>query len=49
MSIFGPLPGALLATIYLATGELWFAMLVHVLLNLNGLVLRPAALRPRAD
>jgi len=46
---FSALAGALLATIYLATGELWFAMLVHVLLNLNGLVLRPAALRPRAD
>lgn len=46
---FSGLAGALLATIYLATGELWFAMLVHVLLNLNGLVLRPAALRPRAD
>jgi uncharacterized protein len=46
---FSGLAGALLATIYLATGELWFAMLVHVLLNLNGLVLRPAMLRPRGD
>lgn len=46
---FSALAGALLATIYLATGELWFAMLVHVLLNLNGLVLRPALLRPGTD
>ncbi|APR51222.1 CPBP family intramembrane metalloprotease [Sphingomonas koreensis] len=46
---FSALAGALLATIYLATGDLWFAMLVHVLLNLNGLVLRPALLRPRSD
>ncbi|RSY79072.1 CPBP family intramembrane metalloprotease [Sphingomonas koreensis] len=46
---FSALAGALLATIYLATGDLWFAMLVHVLLNLNGLVLRPALLRPGSD
>lgn len=46
---FSALAGALLATIYLATGDLWFAMLVHVLLNLNGLVLRPALLGPRSD
>lgn len=46
---FSAVAGALLATLYLATGELWFAMLVHVLLNLNGLVLRPALLPPRID
>ena len=46
---FTGVAGALLATLYLATGELWFAMLVHALLNLNGLVLRPALLRPRSD
>lgn len=44
---FSALAGALLATLYLATGELWFAMLIHALLNLNGLVLRPALLPPR--
>ncbi|HEY0623031.1 CPBP family intramembrane glutamic endopeptidase [Sphingomonas sp.] len=47
--IFSAVAGTLLATLYLATGELWFAMLVHALLNLNGLVLRPALLRPQAD
>lgn len=46
---FSGLAGALLATLYLATGELWFAMLVHALLNLNGLVLRPAFLRRPGD
>ena len=46
---FSGVAGALLATLYLATGELWFAMLIHALLNLNGLVLRPAMLRPRGD
>lgn len=46
---FSGLAGALLATLYLATGALWFAVLVHVLLNLNGLVLRPALLRPTGD
>lgn len=40
--IFSTLAGALLAILYLATGALWFAMLVHALLNLNGLVVRPA-------
>ncbi len=44
---FSGVAGALLATLYLATGELWFAMLVHALLNLNGLVLRPAMLGHR--
>ena len=46
---FSGVAGALLATLYLATGELWFAMLVHALLNLNGLVLRPAFLRRPGD
>lgn len=46
---FSAVAGALLATLYLATGALWFAMLIHALLNLNGLVLRPAMLRPRGD
>lgn len=35
------LVGVTLAILYLATGQLWFAMLVHALLNLNALVLRP--------
>ena len=35
------LVGATVAILYLATGQLWFAMLVHALLNLNALVLRP--------
>lgn len=43
---FSGVAGTLLATLYLATGDLWFAMLIHALLNLNGLVLRPALLRP---
>jgi len=46
---FSGVAGALLATLYLATGELWFAMLIHALLNLNGLVLRPALLRRAGD
>jgi membrane protease YdiL (CAAX protease family) len=41
---FGAFSGATLALLYLATGELWFAMLAHALLNLNGLVLRPLVL-----
>lgn len=47
--VFSGVSGALLAVLYLATGDLWFAMLIHALLNLNGLVLRPAMLRPQAD
>ncbi len=35
------LVGLTVAILYLATGQLWFAMLVHALLNLNALVLRP--------
>lgn len=35
------LVGVTVAILYLATGQLWFAMLVHALLNLNALVLRP--------
>lgn len=34
--------GVLLSAVYLATRTLWAAMLVHVLIDLNGLVLRPA-------
>lgn len=47
--MFSAVAGTLLAILYLATGELWFAMLIHALLNLNGLVLRPALLRRRSD
>ncbi|MFL9839564.1 CPBP family intramembrane glutamic endopeptidase [Sphingomonas sp. ST-64] len=39
------LVGALLAILYLATGQLWFAMVVHILLNLNALVIRPLLVR----
>lgn len=46
---FSGIAGTLLAILYLATGELWFAMLVHALLNLNGLVLRPAVLQRPGD
>ncbi|MCR5869847.1 MULTISPECIES: CPBP family intramembrane glutamic endopeptidase [unclassified Sphingomonas] len=35
------LVGVTLTILYLATSQLWFAMLVHALLNLNALVLRP--------
>jgi membrane protease YdiL (CAAX protease family) len=33
--------GALLTVLYLMTGALWLAMLVHIAIDLNGLVLRP--------
>jgi membrane protease YdiL (CAAX protease family) len=33
--------GAVLAFVYLASGALWLAMLVHVLIDVNGLLLRP--------
>lgn len=33
--------GALMTLIYLTTGELWLAMLVHGFIDLNGLVIRP--------
>lgn len=36
--------GALLATIYLASGSIWVAAALHAILNLNGLVLRPIAM-----
>lgn len=36
------LVGALMAAIYLMTGELWLAMLLHALIDLNSLALRPA-------
>ncbi|SFO07356.1 CPBP family intramembrane glutamic endopeptidase [Sphingomonas sp. OK281] len=35
------LVGALMAAIYLMTGELWLAMVLHALIDLNSLVLRP--------
>jgi uncharacterized protein len=35
--------GALFAALYLASGSLWLAMLAHVLVDLNSLVIRPAA------
>lgn len=44
--LFSTVAGALLTILYLATGALWFAMLVHALLNLNGLVVRPALIGP---
>jgi len=47
--IFAAVVGALLAWLYLATGALWFTMLAHALLNLNGLVLRPALMPRRSD
>lgn len=34
--------GALLSAVYLISGALWAAMLVHAAIDLNGLVLRPA-------
>lgn len=34
--------GALFSALYLATGSLWAAMVFHALIDLNGLVLRPA-------
>jgi membrane protease YdiL (CAAX protease family) len=43
---FSVIAGGLLAILYLATGSLWFTMLVHALLNLNGLVIRPALIGP---
>lgn len=33
--------GLLMATVYLMTGALWLAMLLHALIDLNGLVVRP--------
>ena len=33
--------GALMAAVYLMTGELWLAMVLHALIDLNSLVLRP--------
>ena len=35
------LVGALMAAVYLMTGELWLAMVLHALIDLNSLVLRP--------
>ena len=36
--------GVLLTGVYLASGNLWMAMLLHMAINLNGLVLRPLAM-----
>ena len=36
--------GVLMTGIYLASGNLWMAMLLHMAINLNGLVLRPLAM-----
>ncbi len=36
------LVGALMAAVYLMTGELWLAMVLHSLIDLNSLALRPA-------
>ncbi|MDE0877979.1 MAG: CPBP family intramembrane metalloprotease [Sphingomonas bacterium] len=33
--------GLLMTIVYLATGQLWIAMVMHMVLDLNGLVLRP--------
>lgn len=45
--------GVLLAFLYLQSGALWLAMLVHAVIDVNGLVLRPALggmlRRPRTD
>ena len=38
------LVGVLMAAVYLASGRLWMAMLLHMAVNLNGLVLRPWAM-----
>lgn len=37
--------GLVMAVLYLASGALWLAMLVHALVNLNALILRPALAR----
>lgn len=36
--------GAVMSVVYLASGLLWLAVLLHVLIDLNGLVLRPVLL-----
>ena len=38
------LVGVLMAAVYLASGSLWVAMLLHMAINLNGLMLRPLAM-----
>ena len=40
--------GAVLTALYLGTGLLWLAMLVHVAIDLNALILRPAIFPRRA-
>lgn len=37
------LVGVMMAAVYLASGRLWMAVLLHAAINLNGLVLRPWA------
>ena len=37
--------GAVLTFVYLATGALWVAMLFHIVIDLNALVVRPVAAR----
>lgn len=37
------LVGVVMAAVYLASGRLWMAVLLHAAINLNGLVLRPLA------
>ncbi len=39
------LGGAVLAFVYLATGALWVAMLFHIVIDLNALIVRPMAAR----
>ncbi|MFS0773674.1 CPBP family intramembrane glutamic endopeptidase [Sphingomonas sp. 1P08PE] len=38
--------GAVMATVYLVSGALWLVMLLHALVDLNGLVVWPALRRP---
>ena len=41
------LVGAFLTMLYMAIGQLWLAMLVHVVIDLNALVLRPMLFQAR--
>ena len=36
------LSSALLRAVYLGTGQLWIAMTLHALIDLNGILLQPA-------
>lgn len=45
-------PGVILTLVYLATGHLWIAMVVHAAIDLNGLILQPflaSLIRNRQD